>query len=145
MAEKIRDNIDIEAAAQAIFEVATDYESYPQWQSNIKRAEIKGIDDEGRATEVFYEVDAKIKKVTYTLRYDYTDAPMGFSWELLEGDIKDLSGSYAFDEFDDVTEVVYEMLVDPGFKVPGVLKRQAERQIVAGALRDLKKRVESGT
>lgn len=145
MADKVKDSIDIEAPAQAIFEIATDYESYPQWQSNIERAEVKQLDGEGRATEVFFEVDAKIKKICYTLRYDYSDAPMGFSWELLEGDVKDLRGSYAFDEFDDVTEVVYEILVEPGFKVPGVLKRQASRQIVAGALRDLKKRVESGS
>lgn len=142
VAEKVKDNIDIKASAEAIFEIATDYESYPQWQSNVKKAEIKQTDEEGRATEVFYEVDAKVKKVGYTLRYDYSDAPMGFSWELLEGDIKDLHGSYAFDEFDEVTEVAYEMLVDPGFKVPAFLKRQAEKQIVAGALRDLKKRVE---
>jgi type I site-specific restriction endonuclease len=59
-------------------------------------------------------------------------------------DVKELAGSYSFDEFDDVTEVTYEIAIDPGFPVPGLLKRQAERQIVKGALEDLKKRVESG-
>ena len=42
-----------------------------------------------------------------------------------------------------MTEVTYEMAIDPGFPVPGFLKRQAEKQIVKGALEDLKKRVES--
>jgi hypothetical protein len=57
--------------------------------------------------------------------------------------VKELRGSYRFDEFDDLTEVQYETAIDPGFKVPGMLKRQAEKQIVKGALEDLKKRVES--
>ena len=33
--------------------------------------------------------------------------------------------------------------VDAGFPVPGFLKKQAQKQIVKGALEDLKKRVES--
>jgi hypothetical protein len=88
-------------------------------------------------------VDAKVKVVAYTLAYDYSDAPTSFSWDLVDGDVKELSGSYSFDEFDEVTEVTYETAIDPGFPLPGFLKRQAEKQIVKGALDDLKKRVES--
>jgi len=143
MADSVSDNIDVEATAQEVFEVATDFAAYPEWNANIKHVEIKETDDEGRATKVFYEVDAKVKKVTYTLAYDYAEAPGRFSWDLLDGDVKELSGSYEFDEFDDVTEVRYETRIDPGFPIPGFLKRQGERQIVKGALADLKKRVES--
>lgn len=143
MADKVSDTIDIEASAAEIFEVATDFDAYPDWNANIKEVEVRERDDEGRATEVWMRVDAKIRTVEYTLGYDYSDAPDSFSWSLIDGDVKELSGSYAFDEFDDVTEVTYETAIDPGFPVPGLLKRQAERQIVKGALADLKKRVES--
>jgi ribosome-associated toxin RatA of RatAB toxin-antitoxin module len=143
MTERVQDNIDIEATAGDIFGVATDFESYPEWNANIKRAEVKETDGEGRATKVFYEVDAKVKVITYTLQYDYSNAPESFSWELLEGDPKELSGTYSFDEFDDVTEVTYETAIDPGFPMPGFLRKQAQRQIMKGALADLKKRVES--
>lgn len=143
MAESVKDSIDIEATAEEIFEVATDFEAYPEWNANIKKTEVVKTDSQGRATEVWYEVDAKIKKVQYTLKYSYAGAPEKFSWKLLEGDVKELSGSYVFDEFEDVTDVTYETSVDPGFKIPGPLKRQGERQIVKGALQDLKKRVES--
>lgn len=142
MAESVSDNIDIAASAADIFEVATDFAAYPEWNASIKRVEIKATDDEGRATEVFYEVDAKVRTMTYTLGYDYSGAPEAFSWDLIDGDVKELSGSYEFDEFDDITEVRYETRVDPGFPIPGFLKRQAEKQIVKGALADLKKRVE---
>jgi hypothetical protein len=80
--------------------------------------------------------------VRYTLEYDYSNAPASFSWDLVDGDVKELSGSYGFDEFDDVTEVTYELSIEPGFPLPGFMKRQAEKQIMKGALQDLKKRVE---
>ena len=144
MADSVKDSVDVKATAEEIFEVATDFEAYPEWNTNIKRAEIKETDGQGRATQVFYEVDAKVKTVTYTLEYDYSNAPESFSWDLVDGSVKELSGSYTFDEFDDVTEVQYETKIDPGFPLPGILKRQAEKQIVKGALADLKKRVESG-
>ncbi|HWC13530.1 MAG TPA: SRPBCC family protein [Actinomycetota bacterium] len=143
MAETVSDNIDVAATAGEVFRVATDFESYPDWNANIKKVEVRATDDEDRATEVFYEVDAKVKTLTYTLGYDYSEAPGAFSWDLIDGDVKELSGSYRFEEFDDVTEVQYETKIDPGFPIPGFLKRQGERQIVKGALQDLKKRVES--
>ena len=143
MADRVKDSIDIEATAEEILEVLLDFEAYPEWNPNIKKTEIVETDAEGRGTQVWFEVDAKIKKLQYTLSYDYSDAPDSFSWELLEGDVKELTGSYALDEFDDVTDVSYETAIDPGFKIPGPLKRQGEKQIVKGALQDLKKRVES--
>ena len=63
MTERVQDNIDIEASAEAIFEVATDFESYPEWNANIKRVEVKDTDGEGRATKVFFEVDARVRVV----------------------------------------------------------------------------------
>ena len=143
MADSVSDNIDVNATAEEVFAVAIDFEAYPEWNANIKKVEIKETDDEGRATKVWMQVDAKVKTVTYTLAYDYSDAPETFSWSLLEGDVKALSGSYRFDQFDDVTEVQYETSIDPGFPIPSFLKRQGEKQIVKGALADLKKRVES--
>ncbi len=144
MSESVKDSIDVKASARDVFEVATDFEAYPEWNANIKKVEIRERDGDGRGTKVWYEVDAKVKTVAYTLTYDYSDAPRSFSWDLLEGDVKELNGSYTFDEFDDVTEVVYDTAVDPGFPIPKLLKRQAQRAIVRGALEDLKKRVENG-
>ncbi|MGH2754922.1 MAG: SRPBCC family protein [Actinomycetota bacterium] len=142
MGDRVKDTIDVKATAEEIFEVATDFAGYPEWNPNIKETRVEETDGEGRATHVWFKVDAKLKVVSYTLEYDYSDAPDSFSWDLVDGDVKKLSGSYAFDEFDDVTEVRYEMEIDPGFKVPGFLKKQAEKQIVRSALEDLKKRVE---
>jgi ribosome-associated toxin RatA of RatAB toxin-antitoxin module len=143
VADSVKDSIDVGATAEEIFQVATDFEDYPSWNANIKETRVEETDSEGRGSKVWFRVDAKIRELTYTLQYDYSDAPEGFSWTLVDGDVKKLDGSYVFDEFDDVTEVRYEMEIDPGFPVPGFLKKQAEKQIVRSALQDLKKRVEA--
>ena len=143
MADTVKDSIDVKASADELFEITTDFDSYPQWNPNIKEAEVKEHDSEGRPSKVWFKVDAKLKVVSYTLAYDYSGAPESFSWKLVDGDIKALKGSYTFDEFEDVTEVRYEMAIDPGFPVPGFMKKQAEKQIARAALQDLKKRAES--
>jgi ribosome-associated toxin RatA of RatAB toxin-antitoxin module len=143
MAFKVKDSIDVQASTEEVFEIATDFESYPEWNGAMKKVEVKEQDEEGRATKVFFEVDARLKTVRYTLSYDYTNAPESFSWSLLDGDVKELHGAYSFDEFDDVTEVNYELELDPGFPVPGIFRRQGERELKKAALDELKNRVES--
>jgi uncharacterized membrane protein len=144
MTAGVRDAIEISAPAKDVFAVATDLASYPEWNSNITKVEILQRDDSDRPTKVWMEVDAKLKIISYTLDYDYSDAPRTLSWTLVDGDVRELEGSYAFDESGDVTQVSYEMRIDPGFFVPTLLRRQAERQIARAALEGLKARVESG-
>lgn len=144
MADSVSDNIDIAASAEDIFAVTLDFESYPEWNENVKEVRIEETDGDGRGTRVWFRVDARVKEVCYTLVYDYSDVPDSLSWELAGGDLKELAGSYTFDEFDDVTEVTYQVRIDPGFPVPGIIRRQAQKQIATGALKELKRRVESG-
>ena len=143
MADSVKDSIDINASAEEIFGVATDFESYPEWNPAIKSVEILERDAEGRGTRVQWEVDARIKVLKYILALDYAGAPETYSWKIESGDLKALHGSYTFDEFGDSTEVTYEFELDTGFPVPGFLKRQGEKQILETALDGLKKRVES--
>jgi ribosome-associated toxin RatA of RatAB toxin-antitoxin module len=143
MIEIVKDSIDIAASASDVFAVASDVAAYPEWNANIKKADVLDHDEAGRATKVRMEVDAVIRTMTYTLDYDYSGAPRSFSWVLVEGELKELEGSYAFEESSDATTVSYEIRLDPGFFVPKPLRRQAERHIARAALEDLKKRVES--
>lgn len=144
MSESVGDTIDVAAPVEAVFSVAAAIEDYPQWNSSIKAVEVLERDANGRALKVRMEVDAKFRTVAYTLEYDYGNAPGGFSWRLIEGDLRQLEGSYRFNEWDDGTEITYGLTIDPGFPVPKLIKRQAERIIVRSALEELKARVESG-
>jgi uncharacterized membrane protein len=147
MAEQTEGSITIEAPASEVMDVILDYESYPKW-NDIESVKVLKKDSKGRGSEVQMHVKAPvIGEVTYTLKYSYRAGDGGVSWTTkeIEGGIKDIKGEYELDELDeDETKVTYRMSIDLKMKVPGFIRRQGEKQIVDGALKGLKKRVEGG-
>jgi ribosome-associated toxin RatA of RatAB toxin-antitoxin module len=143
VADVVRDSIVITADPDSIMDVIADYEAYPEWQDEIKEAEILATDDDGWGTEVRFKVDATIAVVNYTLSYTYTDTSL--RWTMVEGDkVKRNEGSYELtDQGDGTTLVEYDLEVEPGIKVPSMLRKQASKRIVRTALEGLKRRVES--
>ncbi len=142
-AEGTVQRVEVSTTPQHVYDVALDLEAYPEWAGGVKSVVITGEDEHGRPATVDFVIDAMIKELSYTLRYDY-DYDNGFAWAAVPNeDIKALEGRYEFNEQEDgTTEVVYALKVEPGFSVPGFLRRQAEKQIVGTALRGLKKRAE---
>ncbi len=137
--------IEVSVDPQRIYEIALDIEAYPEWAAGVKSVNVVEVDDQGRPTVADFTVDAMIKEISYTLDYDY-ELENGFAWSARPNeDIALLEGSYEFKplEEDGQTEVVYALRVEPAFKVPGFLRRQAEKQIVGPALRGLKDRAET--
>ncbi|MFP3915914.1 MAG: SRPBCC family protein, partial [Actinomycetota bacterium] len=134
-------SIEIDAPAMACFEVAADIESYPGWAAGVKSVDVLERDGEGRAHRAAFVLEGFVKEISYELVYDY-DPPRRMSWFADPSpDIEMLEGSYAFIHKEGVTEVVYALSVLPTFKVPGFIRRQAERQIVTTALRGLRQQV----
>lgn len=136
--------VEVSAGPQHVYDVALDLEAYPEWAGGVKSVSVTEEDDYGRPSKAEFVVDAMIKELAYTLVYDY-DFDNGFAWSAIPNeDITSLEGRYEFNQLEDAgTEVVYALRVEPGFSVPGFLRRQAEKQIVGTALRGLKKRAES--
>lgn len=147
MAEQASEHTTIGAPPALCWEVATDFEAYPEWAKDIKEAEIVHRDSDGRASVVRYRAAAMGRSTTYLLGYDYTAAPGRLAWRLLEGDItRQLDGSYDFHAVvgdDAATDVDYELTAELVVPLPGFVKRRAETRIMQTALRDLKARVEA--
>lgn len=141
MADTGEASIEINADADEIIDVVTDIEAYPDWMPAFKEARVVERDDEGRPHLAEFVVDARIKTVHYTLEYDYPEN--GIAWENIEGDVKQIKGSYTFESSGDKTKVTYAYEIDAGFAVPGFLRRQGVKMMVSGALNDLKRRAES--
>ena len=144
MTETASERIRVEAPADRCFDVAVDFESYPEWAKDVKSARIIDTDDEGRGLRVEYRAAALGKSVRYVLEYDYSAAPDSFSWHFVEGDmIRSLEGSYRFEpEGDSSTRVHYDLAVEIGIPLPGLLKRRASGLIMGSALKELKKQIE---
>ena len=148
MTEQAPERISIHAPVERVFAVLSDFERYPEWAGDLKSARIVDRDADGRALQVEFRAAAMGRSTTYTLAYDYTDAPRKLGWHLVDGDLqRELDGSYQLTPAADHpgrTEVLYELSIDLMVPIPGVVKRRAEGRIVRTALEDLRRRVESG-
>ena len=144
MADQTASSIVIDAPKAVIMEVIADFSAYPEWAHGVKIADIRGSDSQGRATEVYFELDANPIKGSYTLKYDWIDDE-SVSWTLSEASmLRGLDGAYELVEASDgSTEVTYRLAVDLAMPMIGMLKRKAEKVIIDSALKGLKKRVES--
>ena len=136
-------SVEVAAPPQDCFDALTDYESMPEWQSSVKRCEVLSRDDRGRGLEVDYEIDARLRSISYRLRYSY-DEPHRIDVSYVEGDMEDLSAEYTLEAEGDATRVTLSLRVKPGVRVPGPLRRILEGRLMNGALDDLKHRVERG-
>lgn len=144
MTESTVQSIEIDATPEEILAVALDIEAYPEWASGVKQVEVLERDGEGRPHRAAFVLEGFVKEISYQLVYDY-DLPHRMSWRADPSpDLDMLEGSYTLTPTEDgATEVVYAFTVDPTFKIPGFVRRQAERQIVTTALRGLRQRVQS--
>lgn len=144
MAEQTQGTISIEAPPPAVMAVLSDYESYPEWATGMRKAEIQEKDDQGRGARVRFEVSMVGLSGWYILEYDYTPDDGGLSWSFVEGSpLKDLSGIYELKPDGSGTHVTYRASVDPGVPMIGFMKRKVEKTVIDTALKGLKKRVES--
>jgi ribosome-associated toxin RatA of RatAB toxin-antitoxin module len=146
MAEQTMSSIVVHAEPPAVMAVIADFAAYPQWAQGVKQADVVRTRPDGRAEEVYFELDASPIKDEYTLAYDWDD-DRGVSWHLVRGKmLKAMDGSYQLDGRPDATtEVTYRLAVDISIPMIGMLKRKAEKVIIDTALKGLKRRVESAS
>jgi Polyketide cyclase / dehydrase and lipid transport len=127
--EQVTERMIIRATPERCFDILTDFERYP--------------DDRGRPGQVTFRAAAFGRSTSYTLAYDYHNAPKELSWVQVDGDItRRLDGAYTFEASGDDTEVVYRLTVELRVPLPGFVKRRAEGRIMGAALKELKARAE---
>jgi ribosome-associated toxin RatA of RatAB toxin-antitoxin module len=144
MAERAEGTTEVHATPAEVMAVVADFEAYPEWVGNLEEVEVLARDRRGRGTRVAYRLRTPMGDQAYTLAYRYQPRDAGMTWTYVEGTLDDLAGSYTVEPTGDgTTEVTYRLEVAIGVPLPGLVKRQAARQIVRSALADLKRRVES--
>jgi uncharacterized membrane protein len=144
MAETAFQTITIGAPMERVYEIASDFEKYPEWAKDVKEAVVRARDDDGRPVEVEFRASALGRSTHYTLTYDYSQAPNVLGWNMLRGDImRSIDGAYTFSEnTDGGVEVRYDLAIDLVVPLPGFVKRRAEQRIL-NTVRELKARSES--
>jgi len=79
MSDEARETIHVEALPQRCYEVAIDFDRYPEWATDVKEVEVLDRDEHGRGTLVRYRISALGKTISYNLDYDYVDAVAYFA------------------------------------------------------------------
>src|SRR5262249_33151460 len=88
-------------------------------------------------------VDAKIRKVDYTLDYRY-DQPQRIEWDFVEGNgINDADGHYRFEDLGEGrTRATYKLGLEVGIPLPGPVARRAHKSTLKASVEDLKREAE---
>ncbi len=134
-------SVTIDAEPDAVMAVIADFDAYPAWVDSMARATVLSETD-GRADEVEMVLAHPLFSDTYVLAYDWS--PVAVSWHLVSGQrLTAMDGSYVLTPAGARTTVTYTLAVDTAVPMIGLLRRKAERTIVDGALRGLKRRVEA--
>ena len=144
MAEKTTQTIYIEADPGTVMEVIADIDSYPEWISEYKEAEVQERGADGYPKVVRFVMDAGVIKDTLVMAYEWPADRQSLSWTLVSSSLlRSLEGTYRLAPKGSGTDVTYELSVDLAIPMIGLLKRKAERRLTDTALKDLKKRVEA--
>jgi ribosome-associated toxin RatA of RatAB toxin-antitoxin module len=144
MAEHAEGATEVHATPAEVMAVVADFDAYPEWVAGLEEVEVLHRDRRGRGTRVAFRLRTPMGEQAYSLAYRYQPRDAGVSWSYVEGTLEDLAGSYTLEAAGDgATRVTYQLEVGLGMPLPGLVRRQAARQIVRSALGDLKRRVES--
>jgi uncharacterized membrane protein len=138
--------VEIDAPLQRCYDIAADVDHAPEWQGSLKDVEVLERDDEGRASLVETESDAKVKTVRTTLRFSY-DPPTRIDWNQERGEVKSLHGWWRFEDLGDGrTQATYGLDADPGRMLGLLLRGPVEHTVrdflLGNAAEGLKKRAE---
>ncbi len=143
VAQRATVSIEVDAAPEVCYRVVTDFASYINWVSDLKKIEILERDSEGRPLEIEFRAAAFGRSTTYTLRYDYSRAPELLSWFQTDGDITEtMKGQYRFEATGTGTRITYDLEVELLVPIPAFIKSRAAHRIQTQALDDLKAQAE---
>ena len=143
MADQTSSSIVIDATPEQVMDVIADFPRYPEWAQGMKRAEVVEPGPDGRAEQVFFELDVTPIKDSYTLAYTWADDGLSVSWKLVKGQMqRSQEGRYALTPDGGGTTVTYTLSVQLVVPMIGLFRRKAEKVVMDTALKELKRRVE---
>lgn len=132
----------VAASIDDCFAVLTDFAAYPAWSGPVTECRILDRHPDGLPRRVAFALDFTVKTIRYVLEYTY-EPPHTARWHLVEGDVKDVQGSYVFRARDGTTEATCSQAIDIGFWVPGPLRRPFEQKALRDSVEEFKKAAET--
>ena len=144
MADRTSASITVAAGRSTVMAAIADFESYPDWATGVRSAEVLTTTSDARPLRVRFGLDAGMIRDSYVLAYEW-DGDAAVRWHLAEPGsmVTEMSGAYVLADDGLGTKVSYELAVGTRVPMIGLLKRRAEKMIIDTALKGLKSRAES--
>ena len=143
MPDHANESMTIKADPATIMGVIADFPSYPQWAGPVKQIEVLEEGPDGRAKSVRFHVEVMGLSDLYVNEYTWS-GDKRVDWTMSQGrSMKSQVGRYELAPAGNgATKVTYDLTVDIGIPVPGLIRRRIQAKVVDTALKDLKKRCE---
>ncbi len=141
--KEVTRTIEVNSAPDKCYKRMCSFESYPKWQSAVKNVKVMKKDKNGRPRVVEYKISVIGKEVRYVLDYKYDDKKCVLSWSYVEGDVKDVRGSYTFEKIGkNKTLTTFTAYIDPGFWVPGPIANTLNNVAMKKSMEEFRDAVE---
>ena len=133
-------DILIDVPPKVIYDVVLDFENYPQFLPDVKKAIVEK--EKGKQIIASFEISV-VKKIHYTLLFTPVPAKK-ISWNFMKGDLfKDNRGSWEFEEVKKgQTRAIYKVEVDFGFLVPSMITNRLVGNSLPTMMKRFKDRAE---
>lgn len=143
MADQTSSSLTVAAPPGLVLQVIADLHAYPEWNGEIKSVEVLDTERDGRPRQARFSISSSGMSDEYVL--DYAWSADGVSWTLVAPSAlqKSQVGSYRVSPVAEGTDVRYDLKIDSKIPMIGPMRRKIEKRIVDGALKELKRRVES--
>jgi uncharacterized membrane protein len=139
----VSEKITVNAPFDEVLAAIRDTGSQPSWFPGMVSAEVLETDDEGRTLKAHQVNDVKIAKDEFDLAFVHSDT--GVTWSLASpSKIQKVSdGEWALTDKGASTDVVLTLKIDSSLPLPGFLLKKTLGDTAKGAVKGLKKHVES--
>jgi ribosome-associated toxin RatA of RatAB toxin-antitoxin module len=122
--------------------VITDFERYPEWSPRCESVKIRERYPDGRARIVETIIDIFFRKARYVLDYTYDEEKFTLRWTYVEGDVKNVTGEFRFEEYpEDQAYAYYFLDIEYDFYVPDKIRDMLAKRTMRDVLRTLKAEV----
>ena len=120
------------ASPRAIYEIVTDFPSYPRLFREIKSAQVLSV--EGNRSRVDFRIEMVVA-VRYTLDLVCNPDALTVDWTYVEGEVVTGSeGSWRFRDQDGGTQIEYQAALTIEAPLPGFVIRKVTQALVSASL-----------
>jgi len=140
----LRATFQLNASREAIWDLLTDYDRFTETFTGIRSLEVISKNDQG--ARVRFKIKVAFLSFDYTLRRDYVRPYELLTWHRIDGDFRDLSGSWGIlpGPAEGIQQVIYESFVDVGFMIPTALVRDGAASELEKTVARIRARLEGG-